>query len=222
MTAKKTNAKKNTSAQDILSFFMNWVLEHNQKPESVYQFCKELGIKEGDFYQYYASINALEKGVWNGFYDNAMGMLEKDSAFANYGNREKLLSFYYTFVELLNLNRSYVLFVTNEGQAGLKDMTQLKGLRSRIKTFAKGLIEEANEDKKLRVSKRSPEVFSEGAWLQLVLIIKFWLEDESAGFEKTDVFIEKSVNTVFDLFETTPIEKVLDLGKFLWQERMAR
>lgn len=222
MSAKKTNTKKAISAQEILSFYMEWVLENNQKPESVYQFCKKMKIDEMEFYQHYASVSALDKGVWNGFYDNAMGMLEKDKAFENYGNREKLLSFYYTFVELLNLNRSYVLFVTDEGRSGLKDMSQLQGLHSRIKTFAKGLIEEANEDKKLRVSKRSPEVFSEGAWVQLLVIIKFWLTDESAGFEKTDVFIEKSVNTVFDLFETTPIEKVLDLGKFLWQERMSR
>lgn len=222
MTAKKTVKSKKISGQDILSYYMDWVLENNQQPESVYQFCKKMGIEEAEFYRHFASISALEKGVWNGFFDNAMSLLEKDKSFGNYGNREKLLSFYFTFVELLNLNRSYVLFVTREGRAGLKDMGQLQGLRARIREFARGLIEEANEERKLKVSKRSPEVFSEGAWVQLLLIIKFWISDESAGFEKTDVFIEKSVNTVFDIFESTPLDKVLDLGKFLWQERMAR
>lgn len=219
MTAKKTEKKKELTAGDILSAYMTWVMDNNRKPDSVYQFCKELGIEEARFYGHYASLMSLERGVWNGFFDHCMQLLEKDKSFHTYKNREKLLSFYFTFFELLSLNRSYVLYVTEEGRAGLKGLEQLRGLRQRVKDFARGLIEEANEEKKLRIEKRSPELFSEGAWVQLLVIMKFWLEDESAGFEKTDVFIEKSVSTVFELFETTPIDKVLDLGKFLWQER---
>ena len=32
--------------------------------------------------------------------------------------------------------------------------------------------------------------------------------------------IEKSVNTIFDVFDNTPLEKVVDLGKFLYKEQM--
>lgn len=222
MTAKKTASKQKITASTILDHYMNRVLEHNAIPESVYLFCKEMAITEQEFYQFFPSISALEKEVWNHFFDHTMSLLQKDEAYHGYENREKLLSFYYTFFELLMLNRSYVLQVTHEGKGGLKDLEQLKGLRSRVKEFARGLIEQANEEKQLKVSQRSPQIFSEGAWLQLLLIMKFWIEDESSGFEKTDVFIEKSVNTVFDLFESTPLDKVLDLGKFLWKERMNR
>ena len=31
--------------------------------------------------------------------------------------------------------------------------------------------------------------------------MRFWIEDRSAGFEKTDIAIEKSVRSVFDLFD---------------------
>jgi len=51
--------------------------------------------------------------------------------------------------------------------------------------------------------------------------MKFWMDDDSAGFEKTDMAIEKSVNTIFDVFDNTPLDAVLDFGKFLWKERMA-
>ena len=47
------------------------------------------------------------------------------------------------------------------------------------------------------------------------------MDDHSPQFEKTDVAIEKSVNTVFDVFDNTPLERVLDFGKFLFKERMA-
>ena len=37
--------------------------------------------------------------------------------------------------------------------------------------------------------------------------------------EKTDVLIEKSVNTVVSLLDTKPLESLIDLGKFLWKEK---
>ena len=46
------------------------------------------------------------------------------------------------------------------------------------------------------------------------------MDDTSASFEKTDVFIEKSVNTSFDVLQVTPLKSVIDLGKFLFKEKM--
>jgi hypothetical protein len=46
------------------------------------------------------------------------------------------------------------------------------------------------------------------------------MEDTSAAFEKTDIFIEKSVNTSFDVLNITPLKSVLDFGKFLFKEKM--
>jgi len=63
------------------------------------------------------------------------------------------------------------------------------------------------------------QFFSEGAWIQLAFLLKFWMEDTSTGFEKTDMAIEKSVRTVFDLFDSTPFDSVIDFGKFLWKEK---
>ena len=36
-------------------------------------------------------------------------------------------------------------------------------------------------------------VVNESYWIQMLATIKFWLEDDSADFEKTDLFIEKSI-----------------------------
>lgn len=38
------------------------------------------------------------------------------------------------------------------------------------------------------------------------------------ALKKTDVAIEKSINTVFDVFDHTPLENVIDFGKFLAKE----
>jgi hypothetical protein len=46
------------------------------------------------------------------------------------------------------------------------------------------------------------------------------MKDSSTSFEKTDVFIEKSIHASFDLIDTKPIKSIIDLGKFLLKEKM--
>jgi len=59
---------------------------------------------------------------------------------------------------------------------------------------------------------------NEAAWLQLLSVMRFWYKDESPGFEKTDIFIEKLLTASFDLMNTRPMKSVTDLGKFIFKE----
>ena len=56
----------------------------------------------------------------------------------------------------------------------------------------------------------------------MLLTIKFWLEDSSESFEKTDIFIEKSINTSFELIENKFLKNVFDLGKFVYKEKFQK
>lgn len=47
-------------------------------------------------------------------------------------------------------------------------------------------------------------IFAEAVWIQFLFLLKFWANDNSPAFESTDVAIEKSVNTAFDVFDNTP------------------
>jgi hypothetical protein len=53
-----------------------------------------------------------------------------------------------------------------------------------------------------------------------LVTLKFWLDDTSASFEKTDIFIEKSIKVSFDVIDTTPLKSIIDFGKFLFKEKM--
>uniref|UniRef100_UPI004047D7A9 TetR family transcriptional regulator C-terminal domain-containing protein n=1 Tax=Flavobacterium sp. TaxID=239 RepID=UPI004047D7A9 len=96
---------------------------------------------------------------------------------------------------------------------------KLSELRIHFKTFYNELeIEKIDlkQDKLVEIQEKS---MSEMAWLQFLFTLKFWLEDTSLSFEKTDIFIEKSVNTSFDLMDITPLKSLIDFGKFMWQEK---
>ena len=218
-STKKTTKKNKPSRADIISAYMDSVLTHEEYPKSIYKFCKNNEMQESDFYAHFGSFEGLENAIWEDFYNLTMNLLHKSEDYGAYSNREKLLTFYYTFFEMLTANRSYVLMTLNRYEQPLKNLEQLKGLRQNVKAYAKDLIRAENEDQNIKLLKRNETVFSEATWVQLLFLMKFWKDDNSADFEKTDMAIEKSVNTVFDVFDNTPLDSVIDLGKFLWQNR---
>jgi hypothetical protein len=212
--------KEHKDKLKILTAFMHNTLEQDHYPRSVYKFCKDSAMEEKIFYKYFGSLNSVKSMVWESFYDNVMSLLEKDKNFEQAHPKDKLLSFYFTFFEVLLLNRSYVLFALSGDEKMMTKMGQLTSLRNSFKGFASELIEEGNVNKPTYLQ-HPPKIFSEAAWVQLGFLVKFWMEDSSADFEKTDQAIEKSVQTAFDVFDNTPLSALVDFGKFLWKEKFA-
>ena len=220
-TTKKTTKNKEVTRQDIITKYMEYVLEHDRTPKSVFKFAKDNNMTEAEFYSFFGSFEGLRKEVWNTFFTMTLDVAHKSEDYHTFSNREKMLTFFYTFFELLTLNRSYVLFTLQGDKNMMNKMSELKGLRCRVKDYATELIQDRNESKSNILLERSERLYSEGAWVQMLFLLKFWMEDDSAGFEKTDMAIEKSVNTIFDVFDNTPLDAILDFGKFLWKERRA-
>lgn len=218
-TAKKTtNKKKMIDDNDIITLYMDQILLGEEEPKTVYAFCKKNNIEESDFYSFFGSFESLKQEIWNKFLENTISTLHNDESFASYSPKNKLLTLYFTLFEVLTLNRSYVLYALKDNKEGLSNLMQLKQMRLSFKEFVKDNIA-TEELKSSKLSKITKPVYSEGSWIQFLFILKFWLEDNSKGFEKTDIIIEKSVNTVVDLLDSKPLENIIDLGKFLWSER---
>lgn len=209
------------SKEEIISVYMDYVLLNEKIPLSVYKFCKVNNLTEAEFYKHFGSFEGLQSEIWNSLFQQSILVINQDEVYATYTNREKMLAFYFTFFEMLTLNRSYMLFVLREHKDVMRNLLQLRGLRRNVKNFASQLIQEKNDEKQLKILKQSVTIFSEGAWLQTLFLLKYWMDDNSAGFENTDLAIEKSVRAIFDIFDTKPMESILDFGKFLWKEKMA-
>ncbi|GAA4237427.1 TetR family transcriptional regulator C-terminal domain-containing protein [Postechiella marina] len=204
---------------EIITLYMDYVLANSENPKSVYTFAKTNNFEETDFYKFFASFKAIEKNIFAVFFENTIAVLNKSETYINYDSRNKLLSFYFTFFENLTANRSYVVYALNRNKNKLKSLQSLSSLKHHFTKYIEHLNIEIIDFKEDKIEKFQKKALTESAWLQLVLTIKFWIEDTSASFEKTDVFIEKSVNTSFNVIETAPIKSVIDLGKFLFKEK---
>lgn len=219
-TTKKTSAKKPLLDDDqIIALYMNDVLENNRAVENIYLFCKKNNIEESEFYTFFGSFDSVRQTIWVKFFENAISIIEKDQGYSNYSGKNKLLTLYFTLFEILTLNRTYIMYSLKDNNEGLKNLHDLKQFRNHFKDFIVSNLNSEANGKDSKVAKVTRPVFSEGAWIQFLFILKFWMEDTSKGFEKTDIVIEKSVNTVVDLLDTKPLENLIDLGKFLWNER---
>ncbi len=221
-TTKKTTQKdKGLTRERLIALYMDYVLENGATPNTIYKFAKEHDFKEEEFYNFFGSFEALQKGVWERFFEHTLDVMQKSPEYAGFSSREKLLTFFYTFFEILSANRSYILYGLRQDKGPLKKLEQLTGLRKQIKEFALDLMRESRTEEQGRSIKTPGAVFTEATWLQLLFLLKFWMDDNSLQFEKTDMAIEKSVHTLFELFDTTTLERVLDFGKFIWKEKMA-
>lgn len=221
MTSTKKNTPKKNVIDDnkIISLYMDYVLENNLAPKNIYIFCKENEIEESHFYSFFGSLEGVKQSIWEKFFENVILTIEKDEAYTSYSDKNKLLTLYFTLFEILTLNRSYVLYALKENKEGLKNLKDLKGFRTHFKDFINANVNSGASVAIGKLDKITKPIYAEGAWIQFLFILKFWLEDASKGFEKTDIIIEKSVNTAVDLLNTKPLESLIDLGKFLWNEK---
>lgn len=212
--AIKTQAKP--SQASIIGLYMQDCLENNQPPKNVYLFCKQHQLEEAAFYELFSSLEMINAEAWNQFLKNAQDVIQKDKVYEGYTDKNKLLTLYFTLFEILNLNRSYCVFALKQNRSQLENLKDLRMFKQTFKQFVLSIIT-ANDSNATLKTVTKP-IYSEGAWLQFLFLLKFWLEDTSKGFEKTDIAIEKSVNTVVDLLQTKMLENIVDFGKFLYQE----
>ncbi|WP_225034666.1 TetR family transcriptional regulator C-terminal domain-containing protein [Winogradskyella sp. SM1960] len=212
--------KKNIKESDLISFYMDYVLTHNHKPKTIYAFAKDHNFEEQKFYEFFSSFETLEQSIFKIFFDNTFAILEKSEDYHSFDARHKLLSFYFTFFETLTANRSYVVQALSRDKNKLKSLKTLSHLKQRFSHYIENLNIQTIDLKQEKLEKLKSKALKESAWIQLLVTMKFWLDDTSTSFEKTDVFIEKSVQASFDIINTTPLKSIIDFGKFLYKEKI--
>ena len=216
MAAKKTPITKDK----IVSIYMNYRLENNDKPKSVYQFAKTNGFEETEFYSFFGTLESVEKEIFKMFLEKAKELIQKDPGYESYDMQSKMLSLYFTFFELLTANRSYVVMSLKEHQNQLKNLMQLSSLRIGFKNYITEIMTDEVRTQYEKFQNFQEKAIQETAWIQFLLTMKFWLEDDSPAFEKTDIYIEKSVKATFELMNIAPLDSLIDFGKFIFKEKI--
>ncbi|TKC01982.1 TetR family transcriptional regulator C-terminal domain-containing protein [Pedobacter cryotolerans] len=205
-----------TQAQ-IKKGYIDYVLTNDEQPKSVYSFVKKLKITEAEFYAFYASFESIEKNIWFELTIETIDEVKKQELWAQYSSREKMLSFFYSYVELLKSQRSFVIYSLKKQPKKLGTPAVLSGVKPIFENFAEEIINDGLASGELADRKFFAKRYKDALWVQYAFILNFWIDDDSNGFEKTDEAIERGIQVTFDLFQRSPIDNLFEYGKFLSQ-----
>ncbi|GEM_PF-79437 len=203
------------TAEQIRTAYIDYVLTHGEKPKSIYSFVKSLDIQEAEFYNHYASFESIEKNTWAELVAETIDAVQQQEVWTEYSSRDKMLSFFYSFTELLKSQRSFIVYSLKQNGTDHYTHAPLASARELFEQFAENVLNEGLESGELAERKFFTKRYKDALWAQFLFITKFWVNDDSTGFEKTDEAIEKGINVTFDLFQRSPIDNLFEYGKFL-------
>lgn len=203
------------SPEQIKKHYMDYVLTNGEAPKSVYNFAKSLKISENDFYKIYSSFSMIEKKVWEDLTLQTLIKIKEQEVWAQYSSREKMLSFFYSYIEVLKTQRSFIIYTLKNHTKKLATPDVLSEVKPLFENFAEDIINEGIDSGELTERKFISKHYKDALWIQFAFIINFWIDDDSAAFEKTDEAIERGINVSFDLFKKSPLDNLFEYGKFL-------
>jgi len=203
------------TSQQIKTGYIDYVLTHDEKPKSVYSFVKKIKISKAEFYKFYGSFESIEKLIWAELTAEAIDTIQQQEVWAQYSSRDRMLSFFYSYMELLKGHRSFIVYSLKKHTDRFSTPEVLAGAKPIFENFATGLINEGLESGELADRKFFAKRYKDALWVQFAFLVNFWINDDSAEFERTDEAIEKGINVTFDLFQRSPIDNLVEYGRFL-------
>ena len=197
--------------------YLDYLRRHGHAPKTVFAFADAQGITEGEFYRHYASFAVIDRETWVDFGREAREQAAQEPAWQGYGTREKLLAFYYTLLEILKNNRSFVLLTLGRSQRRQPALIPkvLNKFEAEFKDFVEEILHEGRSTGEVASRPFLQDGYGRIFLRQLQFILMFFVRDESANFERTDAAVEKAVTLSFDLVGRNTFDSALDFGRFL-------
>jgi AcrR family transcriptional regulator len=205
--------------QLIRNAYKVYWLENGKAPVSVYALCKIVDITEATFYEQYSSLEAVEKDIWLAIFQQTLEQLNTDDIYQQYNAQEKLLAFYFLWVQKLKEDRSYLLLQRKHFRLPDFYRNKLETFRHAFNSYVSDLVKEGYQTSEIKERKYISDQYVHGFWLQALFVLKYWLDDTSSQFEMTDAAIEKAVNLSFQLIKSNTLDSLLDFGKFIFTRK---
>ena len=198
---------------DLQEAYWKHLLLTGERPKSVYAFMDSLQREEAEFYESYASLDAIESAYWQATVDHTIEVLEEDEDYAAYPADQKLLAFFYTYITHIQGNRSR--FVGFFPKPSMKPAHRLKGMEKSFKAYAKGIVSEGVQQEVFADRKKLLEYYDRFIFMHFIAIIHFYIKDSSKDFQDTDAFIEKSCQFAFQSAAHGVLESGFDFVRFM-------
>lgn len=206
----------------IIEKYKEHILEEGKPPASVFRFAKSLDLSEREFFEHFASFEAIEAVIWKNLVTASVSAIRLGEEWDGFTAQQKLLTFYYAFFEKALDDRSFLLVRFPRCRGRQSPASQLQQMKLEFTAFARKIISEGTEKNEIACRGKLNDTYPSGMFRHFISAIEFNLDDTSQRFERTDAFIEKSVQLGFDLIGRNALESAFDLVRFLSGRRWCR
>jgi hypothetical protein len=198
----------------IQEAYLNELKAEGRPPVSIFKLCQSIGITERDFFSEFSFMEAVEIYWWSDLMDRVIKSVESGNEWIDFSARQRTLAFLFAFTAAALDHRSLLLMrIGNLGP--LKPVPVWSGLETRFERFAESILARGRQSGEIVSRGPVSSVYPRAFRFLLRSVITFNLKDDSAKFERTDAFIEKSVAVLFDLMGRQVLDSGFDLLRFL-------
>jgi hypothetical protein len=206
--------------ESLVKQYIEFELLEGRAPNSVFEFCKHYNLKEPTFYKYFNSLKQIRKKVLGDIAATIIERLDNDKNYLEFNANEKALALFFTTFESFLDNRSYLISKYDK----VKDLKQLAGDWDLFFTHFDGrmnqIVDEAKQNEEVKDRPYIGNYYGKSFKLVFLYVFRVWLNDESENFETTDAAIEKSVNLAFEFLGQSPLDSLIDFGKFAMKTKV--
>ncbi|SFV63004.1 Transcriptional regulator, TetR family [hydrothermal vent metagenome] len=213
------SAKEKTKAK-ILESAVDLIIEKGFKNASMREMAKNAGVSNPTIYNYFPTKEKILYAYVEQKHKETAQILQEIEDFNTYTLREQLQALIETELELYLEDREFILQISDMvfQSAGLK----LESLYSNNKIFTdmvKDMLEIAIEAKEIPqppLEEHLPKLF----WDYYIMVVAYWVKDDSESFENTTQFIDHSLGVIEALLQSSIMNKAHDLGIFLFKTHL--
>jgi len=161
----------------------------------------------------------MERGAWEYFFYETTAILSNDDDFESFDTRSKMFAFYYTFIEVIKENRTFVKLLSADKDPYIAVSKHFSTFEDLFKNLVSAIYVQGNETGEIAVRTPVKKVFLEMLVQKLRWIVRTWISDNSEDYEKTDAAIEKAVHLTFDILQPNMLDSGFEFAKFLLQQK---
>lgn len=161
-----------------------------------------------------AEPKALFAHIMESYITETLQVLEEDENYIEMSVREKLLSFYFVFINQLKGDEEFLKTVFSPKQFQLLKSVR-EAMRLSFMEFIEHLIQEGIVNEEIKSRMVLDKIYSMALEKDLIIVLKFWLKDESEEKAKTDELIERLVNLEMNALGPNFLDDLIGIGKMM-------
>ncbi|CAA6826049.1 MAG: Transcriptional regulator, TetR family [uncultured Sulfurovum sp.] len=213
------SAKENTKAK-ILEEAVSLIIKKGFKTASMREMAKNAGVSNPTIYNYFSTKEKILYAYVEQKHKETALILQEIHDFHTYSLREQLQILIETELELYLKDREFILQISE--MVFQSDGLKVDKIYKQNKIFTEIVADmlsiaiEAEEIPIPPFKAYLPRLF----WDYYIMVVAYWVKDDSEYFENTTEFIDHSLGMIESLLQSNLLNKANDLGMFLFKTHL--